>query len=394
MPNYYVAYQDAITKFKAADMNAPFVLVDRALTYLKNVIITCDGSVSFSTATNRLTWSGAIHIYFNGVTGAAIHNQINASYVTLADNYLAYVSLSETDNAVITVTAAAITTGSASNFIAANCLVLAYRNTVDDRIYGELMPLLNRDLAVLKTLFDAQSILMATTDNTPVPLVIGEQTMVGRKTGGTIVALTVAEVLTMLGVDLTAYVPKSLFDANTLLSANTDDTPAAVTIAEQQVVGRITGGNIKGLSIAELRTLLSLTVSTSTPADVDVSGTKLQFTASVGMAFGDVVTIGVTGKMALAKADVIGNAWGLFLCTETLAADAAGNFLLPGGIARNDAWNWTVGSPIYLSVTGTTGNTLTQSMPSGANNVVQIIGVATHADRMFFYPQLVQVEHV
>ena len=52
-------------------------------------------------------------------------------------------------------------------------------------------------------------------------------------------------------------VNKSLFNANTILAANSDDTPAAVTIAEQQVVGRITSGNIKGLSVAELRTLLA-----------------------------------------------------------------------------------------------------------------------------------------
>lgn len=50
---------------------------------------------------------------------------------------------------------------------------------------------------------------------------------------------------------------KALFDANTILAANTDNTPAAVTISEQQVVGRLTGGNIKGLSTAEVTGLVT-----------------------------------------------------------------------------------------------------------------------------------------
>jgi hypothetical protein len=56
------------------------------------------------------------------------------------------------------------------------------------------------DLKVSSSLYDANTILAATSDNTPVALTIPEQTLVGRKTGGNIVALTAAEVLTLLGV--------------------------------------------------------------------------------------------------------------------------------------------------------------------------------------------------
>ena len=51
-------------------------------------------------------------------------------------------------------------------------------------------------------------------------------------------------------------VNKTLFDANTILAADADDTPTARTIGVQQVVGRITAGQIKGLTVAELWTLL------------------------------------------------------------------------------------------------------------------------------------------
>ncbi len=54
---------------------------------------------------------------------------------------------------------------------------------------------------------------------------------------------------------------KTLYDANTILAANTDNTPAALTIAEQRIVGRITGGNIIGLTGAEVLAVLNTTAS-------------------------------------------------------------------------------------------------------------------------------------
>ena len=40
-----------------------------------------------------------------------------------------------------------------------------------------------------------------------------------------------------------------LFNANTILAANSDNTPAAVTLSEQQVLARLTSGNIAGVAI-------------------------------------------------------------------------------------------------------------------------------------------------
>jgi hypothetical protein len=48
------------------------------------------------------------------------------------------------------------------------------------------------------------------------------------------------------------------FDANTILGATTDNTPAAITIDEQRIVGRITAGNIGALTAAEVLTLLGV----------------------------------------------------------------------------------------------------------------------------------------
>ncbi len=53
-------------------------------------------------------------------------------------------------------------------------------------------------LFVLRSLYNAQTILQATSDNTPVPLSITEQTVVGRLTGGNIAALTAAQILALV----------------------------------------------------------------------------------------------------------------------------------------------------------------------------------------------------
>lgn len=81
------------------------------------------------------------------------------------------------------------------------------------------------------SLFDANSMLYATTDNTPLALIIGEQTIVGRKTGGNISALTAAEVRTILNVadGAIAGATKALDNLasvaiNTSLISDTDST--------------------------------------------------------------------------------------------------------------------------------------------------------------------------
>jgi hypothetical protein len=113
-----------------------------------------------------------------------------------------------------------------------------------------------------KSTFNANTILYATTDNTPVALTVAEQTVVGRTTGGNIAALAIDSDLTSVSANddtipsakatkaaLDGKVPNSLFDANTVLYATMDNTPSALTVAEQTVVGRLTGENIDDIPI-------------------------------------------------------------------------------------------------------------------------------------------------
>ena len=123
------------------------------------------------------------------------------------------------------------------------------------------------------------------------------------------------------------------------------------------------------------------------------SGPKITLIATSVVAFGDICYIDSAGGATLVNASVIATSCALVMALGTINAGASGSFLIMG-IARDDTWSWTVGGLIFITITGTTGNTLSQTPPTGTDEVIQVVGVATNATRIFFNPQLVQVEHI
>ncbi len=121
--------------FRASELNVPFGELDKAITYAKNVIVHCDGSVTYNSGTGQLAWSGTLRILFNRADGKAIENTVATGNVTLTDNQFAYVDLNETDATALTAYAASVTTDAASNFLAVGRLVLGYRNTASDEYF-------------------------------------------------------------------------------------------------------------------------------------------------------------------------------------------------------------------------------------------------------------------
>ncbi|WP_018704663.1 hypothetical protein [Anaeromusa acidaminophila] len=133
--NFHTAYADGSTIFAASSMEPPLSDLDRAISYTKNVIVHCDGVINYSAASGQLTWSGALRILFVRADGQLIQNTVATGGVTLSDNQMAYVDLSETNDAAVTVSAASLTTAAASTTKAYNRLVLGYRNTASDAFY-------------------------------------------------------------------------------------------------------------------------------------------------------------------------------------------------------------------------------------------------------------------
>ena len=132
--NYHTPYTTA-TKTRASELNVPLAELDKAISYAKNIVIHCDGDISYDSSTGVLSWSGTLRILFNTAAGLAVQNTIATGNVTLADNQIAYVTLNETNGTALTVTAATVTTAAASGFLAVGRVVLAYRNTTSDKCY-------------------------------------------------------------------------------------------------------------------------------------------------------------------------------------------------------------------------------------------------------------------
>lgn len=73
-----------------------------------------------------------------------------------------------------------------------------------------------------------------------------------------------------------AGMPATLFDANTILKADTDNTPEALTVTEGTVVGRLAGGEISAVSAADLRTLLgALNLFTAPAASLSLNSQRI-----------------------------------------------------------------------------------------------------------------------
>jgi len=118
-------------------------------------------------------------------------------------------------------------------------------------------------------------------------------------------------------------------------------------------------------------------------ADHTVSGITVTMTVDVnGTGFGAAMHVDTDGNLIEADASVATTAPCIGLATET---GTGTKIILLQGFIRDDTWTWTVGGILYLSLT--TG-AMTQTKPSTSGEQVQILGVATHADRAYFKPSM------
>jgi len=147
--------------------------------------------------------------------------------------------------------------------------------------------------------------------------------------------------------------------------------------------------NITAKTITDVENDLFL-VSPAT--DHSSNGMKMRLVSTGSVNFGDVCYVGTGSQATMVDADAIASGIGLVMCADTLInTSGTGNWLLYG-VARDDTWNWTVGGLIYITVTATTGNTLSQTAPTGTDDVVFPVGIALSADTMIFKPGLDAIE--
>jgi len=200
-------------------------------------------------------------------------------------------------------------------------------------------------------------------------------------------------------------VTKALFNAHTVIYATTDDTPAALTVGEQTVVGRITGGNVAALTVAQLQTLA---FSAALPEDVGIewdaalsadgkySGiiTK-QFNGGATIPFGEIMYLkAADSEWYQAKADVTATSGAVMvgICVLATTDGNACTALLMGKVRADAKFpTFTISAPVFISAA--TAGLLTSTAPTGTTDfVVRIVGHAGTGDEIYFNPDNSYVE--
>jgi len=133
---------------------------------------------------------------------------------------------------------------------------------------------------------------------------------------------------------------------------------------------------------------------TAAPADVHVSGITVPLTLGETLAFGVPVYVKSDGLVWKANATTSATVPAIGVTAEAKNVGQVCVILRKGTATNMAGWNWTVGSSAGMIYLDTTAGTLTQTAPSAANNVIQVIGFALSADTAFIDPSLVIVEHV
>lgn len=270
-------------------------------------------------------------------------------------------------------------------------------------------------LMVPKALFDAQSVLAATADNAPVALPVTEQTILGRKTGGNVAALSAAEVRAIVNVEDNAdvtdaeNVASAIHGATGKSDAHDDDEIALIDSEASAALKKMTIGELKAEINASAGSMSNLADDTTPQLGGDLDMNQKSFvydptpaddhswnghvwagTAGENLAFGDVCYLkGSDRKFYRADADAEATAKGLIvMATAAISADASGVFLRMGFI-RDDSWAW--GESVELYIHTAPGNP-TATKPSGSGDIVRIIGYPYSATVIWFEPDTAYAE--
>lgn len=168
----------------------------------------------------------------------------------------------------------------------------------------------------------ANQLVYSTAAGTVAYLTVGASTLVGRGAAGNLDALTPAAANTILGT-----VIKTDYNANTVLAATADDTPAPVTMSEGTFLGRLVGGAIAALTVVQ---------SWVTLAAVDPS----TLTEGQYIAYETRVAAGLTPERLYYE--TTGGVWALADATTTGAgADAKLAIALSANLLMLDGWYFT-----------------------------------------------------
>jgi hypothetical protein len=237
----------------------------------------------------------------------------------------------------------------------------------------------------------------------------------------------------------TGYLLESLYDADSIVAATSNDTPSKIDLAEQTLVGRLTGGHpaaitigigdnnivqvdgtledndfayatangIEGKTAAESLTLLlaatmaesdtlklasksSLHIPTLATTLTDGHWEGITVAGVVGTAAGQILGDlcyfnPATNEWLLTDADAVATALGtLGICLVAGAENDASTYLLWGRVRADAAFpTFTALTTLYMS--GTPGD-ITETAPTGSSGIIRVLGYSVNANEIFFQP--------
>jgi len=183
-----------------------------------------------------------------------------------------------------------------------------------------------------------------------------------------------ADVTDSSNVDSSGAVMETDYNANTILAATSDDTPLPLTIPEQTLVGRITSGDIDALTVSEAQTLLNVedgadvtdatnvasalgSISVNAHSDITSAGATIEATVSASHSQNTDTQLD-SGEVTVDADDCV-------KINETLYFDAEYD---NGSSGSAKTVNWKLGNKQKITLTADC--TFTFTAPSGACNLI------------------------
>jgi hypothetical protein len=122
--------------------------------------------------------------------------------------------------------------------------------------------------------------------------------------------------------------------------------------------------------------------------NLSATGTIITITAGENLSQGDVCKCGSDGKFYKANAIDSSGVPATVMAIENIDVNSVGRALLVG-FWKDTSKTWTAGEYIYLS---TTSGQITQTAPSGSGNQIQVLGIASTSDTVYFNPNIIILE--
>lgn len=188
---------------------------------------------------------------------------------------------------------------------------------------------------------------------------------------------------------LTASGPFSVGTSNAITTGTIELGAATDTTLSRSAAGVLAVEGVVIPSVSSTNTLTNKTLSNAVEPATDDTYTGEELTGILAgdtIAQWDLVYLDPTsGRWEFTDADAATTAGQVFLGLAT-GASTDGNALtvVTRGVVRNDGWTWSgAGKPLYVS---TTAKEMTETAPTGTDDVVRIVGYTMSDDCIFFCP--------